>query len=285
MSRIITGPPGLGDLIFIIQKLINANEKFIWRLPNGYPQRGHQVLELLPSIVESWYYDRIRFSNVRGWNVSKQLAGADIPRWKDIHNNDIFLEANTLLESGQRIENFLPDLPISFRLTYETTEEHKRRADEILGKRDKKTVGIYMSSIGTNAASGTWNPDEWKDFLASMLVEFDCHFCFFAAQWDQDMLKAVTEPLENNYPLFYDESLGAVIEGFKQLDYLIGFQSGMSIINETLGKDGMMLYRKADRNIIGTWADSRRITSGQIKECQFAPPEQIVNWIKENNKL
>jgi hypothetical protein len=102
------------------------------------------------------------------------------------------------------------------------------------------------------------------------------------------------------------EDLATVIEILKRLDYFCGFPSGLSIINETLGKDGVIflanvyqhvginrrgINNKGEKTIVtegglmNNWADPVRIKNGNIKECLFCSPEQIFNWIEENHPL
>ena len=88
--RLLSTAPGIGDGLFIVQKLINANEKFIVRIPNSYPQRGKAVWDLLPQVTESAYYDNFKFREVRHRNHAAYHVF-----WKDIQDKEIFLEANT----------------------------------------------------------------------------------------------------------------------------------------------------------------------------------------------
>ena len=81
------------------------------------------------------------------------------------------------------------------------------------------------------------------------------------------------------------EPLAVVIELLKRFSYFIGFPSGLSIINETLRKDGVMFYQVKDNGIINTWAEPGRIERGNIKECLFCEPEKIYDWIKSEYKL
>jgi ADP-heptose:LPS heptosyltransferase len=81
------------------------------------------------------------------------------------------------------------------------------------------------------------------------------------------------------------QSLSVVVELLKRFSYFIGFPSGLSIMNETLGKDGVMFYTQKDKGIINGWADKQRIMAGNIKECIFCEPAQIFDWIKNEYNL
>jgi ADP-heptose:LPS heptosyltransferase len=82
------------------------------------------------------------------------------------------------------------------------------------------------------------------------------------------------------------QPLPVVVEILKRLDLFIGFPSGLSIINETLGaKQTVMFYPKHLQKLINTWPDPARVESGAYKGCVFCPPEQIFDWLIKNDKL
>src|SRR6188768_2737575 len=124
--RTITTAQGIGDFIWLAQKLINQDEKFDWVIPcNDFnadvQKRVFQLQKLLPSLINSMTHKKMKFRrdiepiSYRG-------------KWADLKNRDVFLEANSCLEAGKRIETFLPDLPTSFIIPFQTSEENKKEA-------------------------------------------------------------------------------------------------------------------------------------------------------------
>ena len=282
--RLLSTAPGIGDGLFIVQKLINAKEKFIIRIPNSYPQRGKSVWDLLPQVTESAYYDNFRFREVRFRNHA-----ASHVFWKDIQDKEIFLEANTHVESGKRIEGFLPDLPTSFKLKFKIDVNQENRALDLIYSLHSvsplnKLIGIYCASYAGSRNWGTWGLDEWLQ-LVELMNEPDRTFVIIGAPYDDLTQELFQKLLEKNIPAIntVGEDLGTTIEVLKRLDMFIGFPSGLSIVNELCGaKKTFMFYSKAIKNIINTWGDPKRIESGELKECLFCSPEQTFEWIKNN---
>ncbi|WP_276483575.1 hypothetical protein [Paraflavitalea pollutisoli] len=284
--RTITIPAGIGDQLWLWSKLQNAGEKFNIRMPDGQPQRGHQVCELLPNLVSSFeYVPKLGYKKLSDGNIQNKKN-----EWKKINEKEFFLSANSWLESGKRIEGFLPDLPTSYTLDFATSEEDKMAVASLLSQK-KHYIGIYTSAY-SNARHqhyNGWGPDEWLQFCKLLYSQDqDVDFVIIGAKYDEDLaellmaqLKASDIPFTNTI----GEPLSMVVEILKRLKYFVGFPSGLSIINEMLGKDGVMFYGHKVAGLINTWADPERIKAGNIKECLFCDPARIFDWIKNDYQL
>ena len=231
--RLISMPPGIGDGLWVVQKIINTKEKFVIRIPNGQPQRGKAVWDLLPQITESSYYDNLRFREVKYRNHA-----ASYVFWKDIKEKEIFLEANTHVEAGKRIEGFLPDLPTSFQLDFKTTPEQEKGADKFVSRVKYvhcRNIGIYCASYAGSQNWGTWGLEEWLK-LVELLNTPLTTFVIIGASYDdltQELFKKLEE--KNIFAInTVGEDLGTTIEILKRLDFFIGFPSGLSILNELI---------------------------------------------------
>jgi len=281
--RTIKVCPGIGDSIWLIQKLINANERFHFQIPDGTPQRGKPLFDLLPQVaVSAEYVPGLSYKKLSRENIQGKKR-----RWMDINERTMHLTANQHLESGMRIEEFFPDLPTSYKLNYITTEEDHKTAAEILSD-DLIYIGIYPSAYSNARNAGGWDARQWFKLIKLLYKGKDICFVIIGASYDE----GITEPLMNELALYNiqrinttGQSLGVVIELLKRLSYFIGFPSGLSIINETLGKDGVMFYQVKDKGIINMWAEPSRIAAGNIKECLFCEPEAIYDWIKNDYEL
>lgn len=278
---------GIGDNIWLLMKLVNAGEKFNFILPDGQPQRGKQIFDIMPSVAESCLYsNKVTYSKTlpriyKGRvNVYQDAKHYNI--FKDIKEQSFSLSCNEHLESGKRIESFIPDLPTTFKLNYDTSNfkapgfEHNK-------------IGVYCSSHKSSKNWGTWTEVEWFK-LVKLISEYnpDYTFVIIGAEWDVDMADKVKFlMIQNNIKFIWTvgQNLGTVVEILKQLKYFIGFPSGLSILNETLEKDGLMFYAKQIQKIINTWANPVRIANGNIKECLFCNPEEIFSWLIQNNKI
>jgi ADP-heptose:LPS heptosyltransferase len=270
---------GLGDSIWILQKLLNANESFNFQIPDGSPQRGKPLYELLPQIAESAEY-------VPGLNYTR-LAKENIQnkkhRWMEINERVFSLTANSHVEAGKRIEEFLYDLPTTYRINYATTKQDAAAAEKILYDNSKRYVGIYTSAYSNARNVGGWVMLDWFKLIRLLHGKNrDIVFVIVGAPYDVGITEELTKEMRAAKIQFINttgQPLPVVIELLKRFSYFIGFPSGLSIINETLGKDGTMFYQEKVKGIINTWADPVRIKNGSIKECLFCDSVVIYDWI------
>jgi hypothetical protein len=304
MSRTITVCPGLGDNIWLIMKLINQGEKFNWRAGDGAPQRTHQLFPLFPQLTESFEY-----IPQSGYNKVKRNAYNG--KWARAPAS-FYLEANSHLEQGKRIEKYLPDLPTSYKLEYKTSDDDKKIANGLLvnialnmyyeNNEDfvsnqitvdatitkPKYIGIYTSAYSNARHWGGWEAKEWLE-LIKLIQDYnkEYKFVFIGADYDIGISQEVMYQMrKDSYINTIGQSLPVVVEILKRLDAFIGFPSGLSIINETLAaKQTIMFYPPHLSKLINAWPDPARIESGAYKGCLFCPPEQIFKWMIDNNKI
>ena len=286
----ITVPSGIGDNIWIIQKLINTGQKFDWVLPNGKPQRGKQVFDLLPQITNSCKYSldhRINYNLLAQKNIQKSVK-----KWVNIVPRSIYLSANEHLEKGNRLDTFLYDLPLAYELPWQTADHKQQLQDDMTFNNVKKIkIGIYGSSYSTTRAWNFWKEGEWLE-LIKLINKHNKNitFCLIGAEWDLDLNGALIRELFKSKVSFFNtcgKPLAYVIELMKQLDYAFYFPSGLPILSETLkGKqDCVMFYPPHLKKMMGTWCDPKRTENKNFKEVQFCTPEEIFNWVKNDYQL
>jgi ADP-heptose:LPS heptosyltransferase len=283
--RKITAPPGLGDFIWLAQKLIHANEKFHVVMTENTPQRGHQLLQVLPQLIASHEYaPGITYSKLKKENIQNKKK-----QWSQVKEREFHLTANEHLELGNRIEEFFPDLPTSYSLNYATSEQAAKAAGKLAYDDSKRYIGLYTSAYSNSRNAGGWNMLDWLKLIRLMhMKNKDLCFVIIGAIYDVGITEALVDELRMARIPFINttgQPLPVVIELLKRMRYFIGFPSGLSIINETLRKDGVMFYTQKDKGIINTWADPVRIRAGNIKECLFCPPAGIFDWIKSSYQL
>lgn len=277
MSRSIKVPAGIGDAAWLFMKLINTGERYKFFLPDGQPQRGKQIFDLLPQLVESCQYvPRLGYNLIKARNAFNRHK-----RWSAITKSDICLSANEWLEGGNRIEGFLPDLPTSFTLEYATTDQDKATAAALLPA--GSYIGIYGTSYSTQRAWGFWDEHGWMELIEMFPPGYT--FVVIGAQWDTDLGDNLIQLLGARgipYINTIGQPLSVVIEVLKRLHYFIGFPSGLSILNETLQKDTFMFYPPHLSKMINAWADPERIKSKQYTGKLFCTPKQAWEEIKEH---
>lgn len=284
--RIIRVCPGLGDNVWIMQKLINVKEKFNFQLSNNKPQRGKQLFDMLPQVSASCeYVPGLNYSTIR--STSKQFDKAN---WTDIRDKAFSLACNYHLECGKRIEEYLPDLKTSYTLPYDT-KGHGFKSDDLSDA--NIYIGIYTSAYSTARSWNFWNEREWFDFIHKIYCEFEpdndsVKFVIIGAAWDIDLSSNLLKLLKDNNIPYLDtigKSLPYVVELLKQLDYFVGFPSGLSIINETLGKNGMMFYPEHLKLMRYTWADEKRIKDEKYLAPLFCSPSEAFKLFADKSGI
>lgn len=282
MPRTIKTNPGIGDSLWIMQKLINSGEKFDWQINDGQPRRGKQIFDLLPQVSASCeYVPDLQYKIVGPRNIQRMK-----PIWSTITEQDFYLSANEHLESGSRIEQFLPDLQTSYELPFQTQQWEEVVKNNFPGG---PYIGIYGSAYSTARAWGMWREGQWLELIMMMrkLIP-DATFVQIGAAWDEDMATNLTKLLVHHqisYISTIGQPLGYVIEVMKRLAYGFYFPSGLGILSGLLHRPSTMFYPASLPRLATTWADPEIIANGTFKECQGCAPEIIMRWVKDVYKL
>jgi hypothetical protein len=284
--RTLISCPGIGDFLWMAMHLTNASERFHIRMSESLPQRGHQLAEILPDIIASHEYRGvIQYKDVYRNNIQTKKN-----KWKQITEESFYLSANDWLEKGNRIEGWLEDLPVSFKLNYHTSEQDKQTAAALLPE-GKKYIGIYTSAYSNARHWNGWGAEEWMALILSLSKEReDSNICFvlIGAPYDIGIPEQLMESMDElaiPYVNTIGQPLGVVVEILKRQSYFIGFPSGLSILNETMGKDGTMFYPAHLKKMMNAWPDPKRIEEGNYKGCLFPEPELIFQWIRDKYQL
>jgi len=267
--RTIKTCPGIGDTIWLFMKLINQPEKFHWKIGDGSPQRGKAIFELFPQLVESFEY-------IPNCGYNKVKRNATHGKWHKFAAQEFYLEANSHLELGNRIENFLPDLPTTFKLEYATSEDDFLTSNKLLSIDGSKPrvsyIGVYTSAYSNARHWGGWQAKEWLELIRLIQKHNpEYKFVFIGADYDIGIPGDIMSKLKPNQ--FIDtigQPLSVAVEILKRLDCFIGFPSGLSIINETLAaKQTIMFYPPHLSKLINAWPDPERIENASYKGCIF----------------
>lgn len=275
----------MGDCAWVLSRIQSVGETFNFIIPDGLPQRGKQIFDLLPQIANSCTYGSgLSYRKIDENNILHSRT-----YWAKIIEKKFYLSANTHLETGNRIEKFLPDLPVSYTLNFQTTDKDNMKARGLMNE-VKHYVGIYTSAYGTTRNWGFWDEKLWFELIERVYRKrMDSVFVIIGASWDVDLSNKLMDMLLNAKIPFINtvgQPLPVVIEIMKLLDYGFYFPSGLPIIGEYIKvKGSVMFYPPHLRKMINSWADLERTESGVFKECLFCTPKEIFNWCIENKKF
>lgn len=286
MTRIIRTCAGIGDGIFLIKKLINASEKFHIRLPDGQPQRGKQIWDLLPQLTESCsYIPGLSYKKLEKYSINKLHAD-----WGDVHNPEFNLSANGHLEHGQRIEDFFPDLATSHVIDWNLKQWDAQTKLDFPIRKQTKYIGIYASAYSTVRQWNFWDWTGWLKLISLIHEQRQkWKFVLIGAEWDNDLAGDLIKALEIREIPFINtigKELGYVGCVMKRLDYGFYFTSGLPIFSETIkgASDLTMFFPPHLAQMMGTFCDPARKASGRYKECLYCSPEEIYKWWVETYK-
>lgn len=276
---------GIGDNIWLLQKLVNTGEKFNFQLASDLPRRGKQIFDLLPSIVKkSDYTDH--FTSLVPLNNDAQEGGR---LWSELPRGDIFLAANHHLEAGNRIEEYLPDLKTSFKLPFET-KKFVKSVRMLMPQGDTRYIGIYTSSYLSSRQWGFWEERKWFDLIKRMHKKGNGKYKFIllGANFDIDLNTDLLVMLEDakipHIPII-GKKLGYVIEIMKRLNYFVAFPSGLPIISTMLRKPTLMFYPTHLKKLMYAWADPKMIKNNTYTAKQFCEVDSVLKWMKDDYKL
>lgn len=279
--RTITTCAGVGDWVWCAMKLLNTGEKFHIQIPDGTPQRAHGIMNILPQLVESFeYVPGLNYATVNRNNITNSKRN-----WHQIGEEKFYLSANVHLEHGRRIEDWLPDLPTTHRIEYVTTHEDKQAA-RLLLPGGGKYIGIYTSAYSNARNWAGWTVTEWIEIVR--LFGKGYTYVIIGAPYDVGIVQELMYVMAAEgfeYINAIGVELGGTVEVLKRLSYFLGFPSGLSILNATLGKKGVMFYPANLHLMQNAWADPAMIADGSYKGCQFTAPGKLHEWIEKNVEI
>jgi hypothetical protein len=234
-------PSGIGDIYWILQKLARtanaAGEKFRIHTPPGKDDKAARgkFLEYI-DCVESVTPDGVPFKEL-AQKAQQYTTLAPV----------MFCECNTWLESGKRIEQYLPAFPTEYILNWQISDEAKRRAEKVI-KADKKNIFVYMSGVANNnsASTGKWDVGQWRVKLEKIRTP-DVNLVWLGATYDADALAGVSHLFDR---VTLNLSADVVVAALRMADGFISFQSGLSVVSVIEGVPTYMLYFKHTAGIM-----------------------------------
>lgn len=269
---------GIGDNLWLFQKLINTGEKFNFQIAGCNPKRSIDIFKMLPDLCNDARYKNFNTADVLKNTIQKKHA-----LWKNIKDQEFYLAANEYLEKGNRIEGFFPDLKTSFTFNFDT-KKHVKEVDNYLNE-NYDYIGIYTASYPASRNWGFWDEHKWADLILYLNKKNTC-FVIIGADFDSDICFNLCELLKYygiNHVKIIGKKLGAAVEVLRRLKYFIGFPSGLPILSTMLKKPTLMFYPARLKNLMYTWAEKKLTAKEIYKPMLFCEPEDVFKWLK--NKL
>lgn len=248
----IAVPSGIGDISWIYSKfsLLKDIDLEFYICGDGH-KRALPYVEMLPKIKKVVYTDM----------TFKEMRGCPQPTFKEMLKRDdiIMLEANTHLENGNRIEQFLPDLPTDFY--YKLNVRKTKIFDP-----GKKIVGIFMANQNTSIVWNGWTPEEWMLFIKIIKEVYpSAQFVLIGASWDKSMRDTLLPYLDINnidYVDYVDKTtFPEALSIIEELDLFISFASGLSVLSLNVRTPVLMLYPDVLKKMMYSWVAPDAMTN------------------------
>jgi ADP-heptose:LPS heptosyltransferase len=277
-------PAGIGDISWIYSKIKHINEDISLHISEDNPKRSLDYVKLLPKIKEA-RYDEGNFHNIvdnsppASTSLYKITAKAKIRK--------LNFACNRHLESGQRLETYIPELPTDFHYEINTTEEDKIFASETL-KNTKHPIGIYTSSHHNISVWDGWRVNSWKEFIETLHWKYNfLTFVFLGAEYDKPFVEDLTGQIQfiPHINICGYTTIGQTIEIIRLLKYFISYPSGLPILSNVVKTPVYMFYPKHLEKVIYTWPDPETIQNKTYKGSFFTTPREVIKFIVEEYKL
>ena len=276
-------PAGIGDISWVYSKFADIGEELNIYISKDEPQRSLDFVRLLPNVRQA-QYAKENFHQIVDHCIDPLTPKKEVLDWcrKWITN----VSANRWLEAGNRLEDFLPELPTNLHYKINHTSQDKIWADHILSG-IKYPIGIYTSNIHAISCWNGWRYDTWKEFIISFLYNFpQATFIFLGAKWDEAFTKDLISLIPDmpHINLSGQTTTSQCIEIIRRLKYFIAFPSGLPILANVLCTPVTMFYPLHLEKIINTWPDPTSIQNGDYKGCIFPRENKTVTWGPEKNR-
>jgi hypothetical protein len=272
--KVVKVPSGIGDVSWMYSKLCHV-DPLDWQIADGWPYRTKHFLELLPK-VRSAEYGNFIYTDII---TSEEMIGVHGKSWEELSRfEELLLEANTHLESGKRLEDWLPDLPTDFHYSIRTSPRDVKRAEALLGDFPKPLWGVSAASYRGSEAWKTWGFSEWRSFLEWFKAYAGGTIILMGGFWD-DLTDALASEGYDN--VVGRTSFGAAVEMLRRLDGYVGFSSGLGIVGTVLDRKVFMMWPEHQQPLSRSWAPPEMLESGRYAASRWGSVEEVSRLVRK----
>lgn len=280
---------GIGDFSWVWSKLCQLDCEFhVGVAQTGGPLRLVQLLDLLPK-VKAHSKVPMSFAQLKQLGVPSPTTIVGLDQiWRE--KGVVYTEANTHIETGNRIETWIPEIPIDYHYDINIPQQYVDIALAFMV--ESPFVVLYTSQIATSTAWCGWLSTQWVQFMELLRKRVgDISFVLVGAAWDVDMatqIEAQVKPLHLKFHNLVNKlHLGSTLHLMNLAKYTVAFPSGIAVLSDVICSPATMFWPKAlpHINMVGKFADPESISSGRFHETFFCDPKVLVDWIVGEYKL
>jgi hypothetical protein len=282
---------GIGDFSWAWSKLCNLNCNYhVGIAQTGGPMRLAPFLELLPK-VKSHSRVKMDFAQLKAHGVPANTSIDRLTVLRDTEG-DVYTEANSHIETGNRIESWLPEIPVDYHYDIHIKPEHAE--DALKYCIPSPFVVLYTSQISTATTWKGWLPTQWVEFMTEFRKKIgDVYFVIVGAVWDVDMaaqitaLAAAKKSKIRVHNLVGQLHIGSTLHLMNLAKYTVAFPSGIAVLCDVICAPATMFWPKIlpHINMVGKFADPESIASHRFYEPFFCEPSGLVNWLRDVYKM
>jgi len=202
----------------------------------------------------------------------------------------MYMDMNTYLETGARIENYMPNAfkTTTFNLEWELTKEGGDKAKSFIVP-GMKNVIIYTSSArnNTGGSAAPWTPRRWHDVIADLYRKVPyLNLVWIGAYYDTDILPQLDFP---QMKVMIAESPEVVIQLLSGADCFITYQSGLSILAVCNSIPTYMLYFNKLDKLRWSWCPPEAVSNRNLYAADLFGDinndiSPIADWVIERTR-
>lgn len=278
-------PSGIGDFSWIYSKFSSLGVPMHIRVQEGGPPRAEALTELLP-LVKSVAHERIAYTALVKRSISPLTSAASIR--KHIASTPICVQANTHLETGKRVETWLPELTMNYHYPLNISPKRVVEAVKLLPL--SPFICFYSSAESTARAWNGWLENQWFEFMMGFRKRgIEIPFVMVGAGYDAGLGTKIEQLARKAKIAFFNLvgklHLGSSLHVIRCSEYFLSFPSGLGILADVLECNATMFYPECLRRMIGSWADPQSLASGRFREMIFPNPDWTADWVVNHFKI
>lgn len=286
--RVVTAQ-GIGDTLWVFTKLAALLEREKARSAvivfAGVDGRADPVLSSRAAEFVS------RFDFVSGVQTMDKSLVEDPPldadgQWRVAvsqpgwHTYEWMLQANGHLEHGNRLEDWLPDLPIDWdvmKTRFRRDPVEIKHAEAVAERGPYLCVyagSLWSNTQGNHNRGPRWHPQHWADLIAALnparIVVLGASYD--ASYWDVYAGPRVAAAYKGEIINMIGRcGIGQTVEIIRHSGGLIAFQSGLGCVSGLLGVPTCMWWRKHGDSI----SHEQYVTYREEENGAFVPKEML----------
>ena len=196
----------------------------------------------------------------------------------------IYIQANEHLGQGRRLEEWMPDLDTDFHYKFNFDIKEPYLGISHIGP----FMGIHMASMKGIRAWKAWLPEMWHAFMQCVHKDFpEITFVILGGTWDIDTAVEVMGLADGKLPIIDLTGKTKITDAIKvlnEIDYYVGYSSGLGVLANVLGKPSTSLWPIHQAELMYSWADPEMIETRDYMGFVYDSPERIYNRIKPKLK-